>query len=177
MGVVVPAPHDFPDGVSTSSEMNAYVRDPLNFLLNKPMCMLRAPTNAQTLTNNVLTALLFDEELYDPYDGHSTSTNTSRYYARYAGWYQLSGGTGFVANTTNRRNNDWAVNGVAVTGSGVYLSATPTGSCETPSRTIMAHLNIGDYVEFFAMQDSGGNLATSITTDTAASMTIMWVSR
>jgi hypothetical protein len=177
MGVVVPTSHDFPDGVSTTSELNAFVRDPLDFLLTRPFGMFRAPTAGQTVATGVMTAITFDEEVYDIPEGHSTSTNSSRYYATYAGWYQLQGGTGWSSNTVNRRGGRWAVNGVEVYGTGVYLPATTGGSCEVPMKMFYVYLNVGDYVELYGYQDSGGNLNTANLTDTACAMMIMWVSR
>jgi len=176
MAVIVPASHDFPDGISTTSEMNAFVRDPLDFLLTRPMGFFRQTAAVQAVNTGTNTAITFDEEIYDIPDGHD-STNTSRFYATYAGWYQITGATGWQANTTNRRGGRWAVNGVAINGSGCYLPANPVGTCEVPIRLHYVYLNIGDYVELYGYQDSGGSLNTSIITDTSCTMTIMWVSR
>ena len=37
----VPTSHTFVDGLATSSEMNAYVRDPLNFVQRPPIAQMR----------------------------------------------------------------------------------------------------------------------------------------
>jgi hypothetical protein len=172
----VPGTHDFADAQATSTEMNTFVRDPINFLLSPPIAALRQ-TVLQTITTATMTACLFDEEIIDSVDGHSTTVNTSRYTAVYAGWYQVAGGTGYAANVTNRRANRFAVNGTLVNGSGVYLPTTATSTCETPSRAFFVFLNVGDYVEFYIYQDSGGNLNTAVTTDQQCSFMIRWVSR
>lgn len=171
---LVPVPASFADGLAPSAPMNAGVRDVLRFLLAPPMATLQQQT-VQSIPNSVMTAMLFDVDIYDPVDGHSTSVNTSRYTAVYPGRYQLSAGTGFATNATNRRANRFAVNGTFVNGSSVYLPATPTGTTETPSRTVTVFLNVGDYVEFHVYQDSGGALNTSVTTDTYSGLEIRWV--
>src|SRR5881394_3209219 len=150
----VPGTHDFADSQAPSTEMNTFVRDPINFLLTPPIAVLRQ-TVAQTITTGTMTAATFDTEDLD--------TNVSA--------------TGYSANVTNRRANRWAVNGASLSGTGVYLPTTPTGTCETPSRTFFLFLNVGDYVEFQIYQDSGGNLNTAVSTDQQTTMMVRWVSR
>lgn len=48
-------------------------------------------TVAQTIPNNTVTALTFTTEDIDVANGHSTSTNTSRYTAQASGKYRLTG--------------------------------------------------------------------------------------
>jgi|SRR5881394_3394713 len=176
----VPGTHDFADSQAPSTEMNTFVRDPINFLLTPPIAVLRQ-TVAQTITTGTMTAATFDTEDLDTNvsatSQHDNVTNNTRFTAVYAGWYQVSGGTGYSANVTNRRANRWAVNGASLSGTGVYLPTTPTGTCETPSRTFFLFLNVGDYVEFQIYQDSGGNLNTAVSTDQQTTMMVRWVSR
>ncbi len=180
--MAVPDTHDFADGVLTSSELNIYVRDPVRFLLRPPMAELRQIV-AQTLTTSVAAALTFtasdvdQDYLIPPGSGHSNSVNTSRYVANFAGWYQISGQVSYVANAAGRRAAIWVVNGVSV--SSGQLAGPPTAAlaCEIPARTKFIYLSVGDFVELFAYQESGGNLATDVAfSNVVSGMSIKWVS-
>lgn len=175
---VVPGTHDFGSGAATSTEMNAFVRDPLRFLLSPPIAELRQ-TAAQSIPNATYTAVAFNAEDVDSAGGHDNVTNNSRYTAVYPGWYQVSGASGFVANAAGRRITGWAVNGTTLTGS--QLSSPNTGGVvdiNVAARTMLAYLNVTDYVELLAYQDSGGALNTNsaLATTTQGTMTVRWVS-
>lgn len=148
----------------TSANMVSGITDPLAFLLAKPRAELRQ-TVAQTLTTAVAAPLTFTTEDVDTdvagVGGHDNSSNTSRYTARYAGWYRVSGAASFAANSTGRRITYIAVNGSVVNASETISPASATGSSHALARAKCVYLNVGDYVEIQAMQDSGGNLATS----------------
>jgi hypothetical protein len=177
----VPVPHTFVDGVYSTSEANTYLRDPLLFLQTPPMAELRQ-TAAQSIPNGTFTALLFDtsdvdkDYLVATNAGHSTSSNTSRYTARFPGWYQCSGGVSIAANAVGVRGAYWYVNGSPLNGTesmGTNSGATNHG---TVPRTKHIYLNIGDYVELFCYQTSGGALNTAVSTFAQSSMTDRWVS-
>ena len=174
----VPTTHDFTDGIVTSSEDNAYIRDPIKFLLSPPRAMLRQ-TTLQPLTTGVAAALAFQaEDVDDDVDGvggHDNAVNNTRYTARYPGRYLLGGGVGFVANVTGRRGCYWAVDGAAVNGSMTALPATAVLEANVPARAISVYLNTGDYVELVAFQESGGTLNTNVTTFNQPSMSVLWV--
>lgn len=177
---VVPASHTFVDGVAPTSEANTYIRDPIAFALNPPRAELRQNV-AQTLTTGVGAMLTWDiEDLdtdVDAIGGHDTAVNPSRYTVRYAGWYQVSGVASFVANSTGRRITYIAVNGSIVNGTEMIFPASATGSSHAATRTKHIYLNVGDYVEIQATQDSGGNLATSSGFGPSnSSMSVRWVS-
>jgi hypothetical protein len=175
---VVPDSHDFVDGVATSSEANAYIRDPLRFLLNKPLCKVRQ-TVLQSIPNSVGTAILFDFEDYDNdpsgAGGHSTSVNTSRFTAVYAGWYRLDGGVGWAANATGIRISIWAVNGAALAdGQSLVNNAGAALGNKVAARGTEAYLNVGDYVELQAFQTSGAGLNTNVASGEQSSMIVSW---
>lgn len=167
------------DAVSSSSEMNAYVRDPLNFLLKTPMAELRQAV-AQVLTTGVAAAITFTasdvDQDYLGGSGHSNSVNTSRYTANYAGWYQVSGEVAYVANAVGRRAAIWTVNGTSVFSGQLAGPATAASDCEFGARTKFVFLNIGDYVELLGFQESGGNLSTLVLSNIVSGMSIRWVS-
>lgn len=149
----------------------------INLLLKKPIARLRS-TVAQSVPSGTWTSVTFDVEDVDTdpdtIGGHSTSSNTSRYTARYAGWYRLGGGCGFAANTTNRRGTRWAVNGTAVNGTEVQIQTTTGNEAIPPARGDLVFLNVGDYVELQAFQNSGVALLTAATTTQQPSMAVTY---
>lgn len=175
----VPTTHTVLDGLATSSEMNTYFRDPIDFLMNRPAARVRQ-TATQTITTGTLTSITFTtEDLDDDPAGtgaHSTSVNTSRYTAVYPGWYQVSGVVSFAANATGVRAASWAVNGTAINAS---ASAIPNNGAATivdvPAPTIQVFLNVGDYVELQGYHERGANLDTFVSGQHASSMDVQWV--
>lgn len=173
----VPDTHDFTDGVATSSEANAYIRDPIRFLLNLPIAELTA-TAAQlhNSTGNFLD-VNWGAETVDSANGHDNSTANSRYTAVYAGWYLCSASVQFAANSTGRRGVRYAVNGTAVNSTSTLLAATSANSVIVSARAKLIYLNVGDYVTVQAFQDSGGNLNINTTADPQnGGFTIKWAS-
>jgi len=176
---VVPGTHTVTGTVATTSEMNTFFRDPINYLLVRPHAQLLQIV-VQTLTTAVAAAITFTSETVDTdvdgVGGHDNVTNNSRWTARYAGWHLLGGGVAFAANATGRRASWWQVNGTAVNGSSVAVAAA-IGGLETvvPARSMQVFLNVGDYVELMGYQESGGNLNTFSSTFNASSMSVLWV--
>jgi hypothetical protein len=166
----------FNDSLS-STNLNAYISDPLTFLLNKPFAQMRQSV-AQNVTNATFTALTFTTEDVDDDptggSGHSTSSNTSRYTAIYPGWYLCAGGVVWTGNSTSRRASRWAVNGTAINGSQILLPASIAQNVSHPARTIAVYLDVGDYVELQAWQDSGGTLATIVAAAEQSHLTVSW---
>lgn len=160
-----------------STNLHAYLRDPLAFLMSKPVAELRSSVT-QNIPTGAFTALTFDVEVVDTdpdgIGGHSTVANTSRYTARYAGWYQCGASITYGTNTTGRRGMRWAVNGTAVPASAVLLppSGAATSAVAAPGQLI--HLNEGDYLEAQAFQDSGVSLSTLSSSDNQSRMTVEW---
>lgn len=158
----VPATRTFVAGeVVLASYFNTYINGPIGYLLAPPIFQGRQ-TSSQTLTTGTFTAVTFDAEDVDSAGGHSTSSNTSRYTAQYAGWYQGGGGCAFAANATGRRMSRFAVNGTTLNGS---MAGIPANAATIPYalRPTFIFLNLSDYMEQSAFQDSGGNLGTFIT--------------
>lgn len=161
--------------VTTAPHFNDNIRDVLNYLLARPIFQ-GVQTSAQSLTDGVAAALTFNSEDVDSAGGHSTSTNTSRYTAVYPGWYRASAGVSFAANATGLRALEIAKNGALINGSGVILPAISGVSHRMTSRTILSFLNVGDYLEAFAFQNSGGALNTAVSGIERPTFTICWES-
>lgn len=170
----VPTTTDFADGVLTSSTLNAYVRDPLEFLLNPPAARVRQAA-AQALATSVWTSITFDTEDLDSHAGWDAGT-PARYTAQETGWYWCSGGVGFVPNTTGIRGARLAVGGVGLDGTEVINpTSTSVGvGSRIGVRASLVLLSEGDYVEVQGFQSSGGALNTSVGSTDQPSMDVAW---
>lgn len=161
----VPTAPTFADSVPLPSSSLNQLRDMLNFLASPPIAELRQIV-VQTLTTGVGAAVTFTSEGVDTdvdgTGGHSTSSNTSRYTARYPGWYQVSGVVAFAGNVTGRRICWWTINGVSANATQLGFGPIATGDQEIPARTAHVYLAAGDYLELIAYQESGGNLDTLV---------------
>lgn len=157
-----------------ASYFNTNINGPLSFLLAPPICQVRQ-TSGQTLTTSTDTAITFDTEDVDSTGMHSTSSNTSRLTAVYPGWYSAGGGISFAANATGRRGCSWRVNAALLNGSTVAYQA-PSSTFAGAARAMRVFLNVGDYLEMYGRQESGGNLATAAVTGDQSNVSALWVS-
>lgn len=142
--------------------------------LAKPMAILRQ-TVSQNFTHSNWTAFTFTTEDLDNRNGHSTSSNTSRYVAPVAGWYELSGAGCWATTSSGTLWTRWAKNGTEIVGSASNMVNT-TSQALLPARTILVSLAASDYVELQGVQFSGSTLATYVSDAYAQStMTVKWV--
>ncbi|RCG19123.1 hypothetical protein DQ384_38245 [Sphaerisporangium album] len=153
----VPAPRTWVVGeVVTAAKMNE-LRDALNFMLSPPLFIL-GHSVAQATPNSANYNLLFDTEVVDRDNGHSTVTNTSRYVSQTAGYYALSANVPWVTNGTGVRQVFFLINGTTLAG-WVSLQAGASGSMGLSlSRRI--YLAVADFVEVQTFQSSGAALNT-----------------
>jgi hypothetical protein len=161
--------------ILTAAQWNSNVRDGINFVVNPPVCEAYQNTG-QSIPNNVATAVLLDTAVVDSYAGHSTVTNTSRYTAQVAGWYDVLGSVTFAINTTGRRLVVLRVNGV-VSSAGQQSETPPNtaGTLVTLTQEHFVFLNAGDYVEVFAFQASGSAMVLPGGSTSGAFMKVQWV--
>lgn len=146
---------------------------------NVPLAELR-PTAQTTLVSSTWTTITFGGEAIDadPGDvgGHSTTTNTGRYTARYDGLYLVAGAIGYNANGTGSRHARWLVNGVVRTGVATVVGANPSaGAVTVQANTMVLFLNAGDYVELQGHQTSGASLQTYPVGEYAPHFTIVYL--
>lgn len=161
----------------SSTNLNAYLRDPVTFLMKRPAAQLRSLAS-QTLTSGSWASMTYNGEQLDsdPEGGsaHSTLSNTSRYTARYPGWYLCSAACTFIGNATGRRGGRWSVNGSTVMASEAYHANAGASSVTAFAPTMLVYLYVGDYLEFQAFQESGGNLGTFSSTNNQTWFTTIW---
>ena len=116
------------------------------------------PSSNQNLTNNTWTKLQMNQEDFDTASCYDTTNY--RFTPNVAGYYQITGSTNFSANATNTRFLSIYKNGtihkvlqVTVPNSINYMNIG--GSC------LIYFNGSTDYVELYALQNSGSTLATS----------------
>lgn len=147
----------------TAADENTYVRDAVSYLLNPPRIHAYAGST-QTLTTATITVLTFDTENWDTDGMHSTSSNTSRLVVVTTGLYACNFGVTFATNATSWRYLNIRKNAAGASGGGTSVYQGFTSGLAVSNNNITASfdvsLNAGDYLEVFASQNSGGNLAT-----------------
>ncbi|MEU5596701.1 hypothetical protein [Streptomyces sp. NPDC020298] len=130
----------------------------------------------QSLADNTWTSLNLDTEVFDSDNGHSTSSNTSRYVVQVAGTYAITGAAAFAANATGNRAARITVNGASIAGSfvkGLAATASHSSGIATSAQAVCA---VGDYIEVMGLQTSGAALNTSAASDVACSLGVWWIS-
>jgi hypothetical protein len=165
--------------VVTAAQMNSNVRDGINFhngtTGGKPLVSLRA-TAVQAIPTNIApyVPLLLDTTDLDKDAGHS-STDTSKYVSKTAGWYQVNAGSSFSANSNGGRLIALMLNGATVAGSASFVQPVVGGN--TVARTAaLVYMNVNDYLQVGAYQSSGVTLNTYATGDQTSSLTMVWMS-
>lgn len=116
--------------------------------------------NLQTIANNTATALTFTSENYDTDGFHSTVTNTSRLTvpSGKGGYYEIKMQGYWDQSATGIRQARLYKNGAVLMYSGDF--ETDDASAYVPSMVSMVtNLAVGDYIEFYVYQTSGGNLS------------------
>lgn len=175
----VPEAPTITDGITPSSKWNEF-RDAIRFLENPPLAELRQSV-AQPLPHATWTAITLDLEDEDTdvdgIGGHSTSVNTSRFTARYPGWYDLGGGVSVVVSGAGVRGAKFQVVGIDVNGSQALFPTQASFSNIITAHKKQVYLGVGDYVELLGYQSSGGALNTSVSPAVEQShMSVRWVS-
>jgi hypothetical protein len=131
-------------------------------------------STTQALTSGSATALLLNSERYDTDEGHSTSTDTSRYTVVTPGVYQLGAAVEFAASATGDRRLALRLNGSTTIAEQSHRATAAGVDRVAVGRTW--RLGTGDYVEALATQDSGGSLNTGgATAGTAQELTATWI--
>jgi len=129
-----------------------------NAVWDPPRCRVYNSANI-SLTHNTATALTFDTETLDDGGMHSTSVNTSRITVPSdgAGWYSIGGTARFAANATGYREIKVMLNGATDLAIMRVPNSGGTDDCRVTIHTEYT-LAVGDYVELYATQNSGGAL-------------------
>ena len=137
--------------------------------LPQPMLAARVEQTApQSIPNTAWTALVFDEEVRDD-GGLFAPAAPSRMTAPIAGWYTASGGLEFVSNATGAaRFAAIYKNGIPGVGRRMAAQSAPVNASGFTPRVMLAivlYLSAGEFIEFYAYQDTGAALLVNIAAD------------
>ncbi len=176
----VPPIPDFIEGTIGTLDQLQQLATALDFLYGPPIAKLRQ-TSPQTLTTGVNTAINWSVADWDENQAdtlHWSAGTPSRFVSRYPGKYGVGGGCGFADSGTGWRLVRFAVNGISASGGDTLVPTASGGvTARIPARYQELYLGIGDYVEMYVTQNTGGNLNTATATDEAPMMSIHWISR
>lgn len=165
----VPTPPTFVAGaVLTAAQLNQ-LGTVLTFVENPPQCSAYH-SSASTTTTATWLVVPLQSETYDVVQSgdtpaHDNTTNPSRIYFRTAGKYEIAGQITFAFNSTGTRQAEVKLNAGGVESAGTQLFFTVQGAVGSSVQTavpivpFVITVAAGDYIEVFAYQDSGGNLA------------------
>jgi hypothetical protein len=172
-------------GGHTLVPLNRELRDVVAWLNNPPIARLTSEGGSQTIPNaGAWTSILFPTETVDSYNGHSTSTNTSRYTAQRAGLYLVSGYVSVAEGNGGGTNNGYRAARLLVNGTTPYAGWTclPQASTGTTGTGIYAvalvRMAVNDFVEL-QMAHTQTNATTGRVVNTAANncsrMNVVWM--
>ena len=182
---VVPVPFTWVAGSAPSAATLNGSTGPkggLDFLLSPPRAFAYQSTGVSVASGTSTEILMtFDAEQWDTDTTamHSTASSTSRVIAITPGLYSVNYQVCFPANATGVRYTVLRKNAGGASGGGTALNfarqqaASATGASYV-GNTIDVSLAANDYLELFALQNSGGSLTTS-TGITGTYLQMRWV--
>lgn len=169
---VIPTAYTWTVGeLQTAAKLNAYLRDAVSFLLNRPYALLTRTTN-QSVATSTTVDVGWDFEVADSDGAHSTVTNNNRYTAVTAGVFTLMCSTPWAGNATGARELNFRVNNTTTYAGNRGVPGASVSFVPAASR--MIPLSVGDYVTVAVWQSSGGALNVDSTFATGALWDLVW---
>lgn len=136
-------------------------------------------TSGATIGSGSYVAVAMDWEDRDTLNGHSTVTNTSRYTAQRQGRYRVWGGWSSPNTTQNppqSRGCALAKNGTLIEGtSQVHTGVSTNAHVSIACRQRTFSMNVGDYVELMAFQNSGSSLTSQTSPENQALLEVEYI--
>lgn len=161
----------------TAAQMNAELRDSVNFLANPPA--VRAYHNVnQSAANGVRIVLALNSERYKTSGYptmHDNVTNNSRITIVVAGIYTVIGNLEWAGvNATGVRQAEIRLNGATH----LAITSVPAASSVQPLTVATTYkLGIGDYVELTGFQNSGGALNVNSGGNWSPELAVTWLGK
>jgi len=117
-------------------------------------CRLSNSTNP-TISNGTYTLRTYDQETFDTDGFHSTVSNTGRITipSGKGGYYKVFSTNNWFDNTTGQR-----ITAIYKNGGAEYYGYMAPGIAVASSISVIMNLSVGDYIETYVYQGSGGNL-------------------
>lgn len=176
MGTVPVRPTFVAGAVLTAAQLNAF-GDVLDFMLESPRALGYQTTATTLTTSGTVYPIAFDAELFDVVQsGDGLMVQGSRIYARTAGKYRIGGQIAYTSNATGIRALNIRLNAAGNPASGTLIysmqvQALTSGTSVVAGEPTLYPMAVGDYVELFGQQTSGGSLTTSV----GVNNTFMWM--
>lgn len=143
----------------------------INNALNPPVAELRQTVSVNVTSGGTGVLMTFTAEDIDTDGGHDNAVNPGRYTSQVWGYYRIGGAVSFASNATGRRGCWWRRNGTVLDGSEVVMAAG-NNIVTVPARSKILELDVGEYLELIAFQDSGSTLATAVTATQQPTMSV-----
>lgn len=144
-----------------------------DFMLAPPVFRGRQSSATQSMTTATWFAMNLNAEDIDSDNGHSTVTNNSRYVCQVPGWYWVEGYVAVNSGGSGRFGASIAKNGTQIVGS--MQTALVVADLQSLSAGCFVQLAVGDYVETWGWQGSGGTISTFDGGDLCPCMNVFWV--
>ena len=156
--------------VLTATQMNN-MKDVADFWALTPRCSVYQ-SSVTSISNSAAswTVVAFQAEVFDVVQSgdspmHDNVTNNSRIVIRTAGKYEIAGQVQFASNSTGYRAVSVRLNAAGSGSGGTLLAQTNVDASSTtvvsvPLPAVEVDLSVGDYIEAFGQQNSGGALNT-----------------
>lgn len=155
---------------------NVHVRDVLRWLQYPPAARIDSQGTSQTIPSGAWTSINFTAEQLDNYNGHSTSTNPSRYVCQRPGVYFVHGLAALndPSGATGYRTSRLLVNGTTAYAGTSTVAASGTTAGSGTAATAHIRLAVGDYVELQSFQSQGSALAVKSGQSDASRLICLW---
>lgn len=153
---------DPPDGAGQMKTLAQRVDVCLVTVRNTLLTQVRQAVATQSIPALTWTPILFDTEDIDTANMWVIAQK-SRLTASIAGWYRLSGGTGYGTNATGaRRNSTWGINGTNINQAASFTAVPTSGQAGVVASNVLVNLAVGQYVELMAHHDASAAVSTGI---------------
>lgn len=120
-------------------------------------------TVAQSLTDNTLTTIAFDDELFDTDGMHDTVTNNSRITINTAGFYTVGFVGVIAANSDYSRTETYLrINGSTVIAFNLKDGTDLGSQSQTLAVSTVYEFVVGDYIEVRVLQDNSSSAARDL---------------
>lgn len=144
-------------GTNAEGSSSSFARADHDHALQTPGCRVYRNSN-ESIANITIQAISFNSERYDPYNMHSTSSDTDKIYMPQAGVYQVTGNIRTEANTTGVRELQLIVNGSTTIAFNALEAVATDGGLSIMQITSVWKFAAGEYVQMALWQNSGGAL-------------------
>lgn len=144
------------------------------FMFTPPLFRGHQSAN-QSVPSGTWVAMNLDVSDGDSDSGHSITVNNSRYTCQVAGWYYVQGYfSTLTGSNIGRYESAIAKNGTIVPGSSEFSLALTNDLFSILAGTLV-QLAVGDYVETWGRQNTGGTLTTYAGSDLDPCMNVFWI--